>query len=153
MPNYSQYDGLDNTRKFQIVALRCAEINAVQYNDLSIDERRPFLYWPLVKLMLSCPRSFHLANGRERDLGRIAFSDVLSQEITTRVDKSSDEALINKFDYGHLAVRLQSSPLTQRGILDKKAILKYAKQTLTDAQCAVIVKATYLDKWIKETLN
>jgi asparagine synthetase B (glutamine-hydrolysing) len=142
---------LDTTRLYQFLALRVVELNTIVFKDVNQIERRPFLFWPLIKQMIACCRKHHFADGQMRGLGRKAFFTDLPASIQTRYSKGSSPVLVDYVDRKILLEKVMDGRLMKNGVLDKKTINPAAIDTDRDVK-HMLWKAAYCEDWMDKLL-
>lgn len=96
-------------------------------------ERKPYVFWPLIRLSLQIPRSVHCHAGRDRAVERAAFVDILPPEIARRTGKGGG-CIESRFDYQQLAKGLVGSELCPHGLLEERGLLDLARSDTIDEE-------------------
>ncbi|EJE6497613.1 hypothetical protein LWQ05_004042 [Salmonella enterica] len=73
IPNGSRLGGLGVSRAFQFFGMRNAELNRARFRSCGVDERKPFVFWPIIRAAIAARREHHLQGGMDRALERDAF--------------------------------------------------------------------------------
>lgn len=140
---------LSVSRRFQACTLNDAKYNNVAAS-IGILERKPFLYWPLVRFCISCPRSLMFTGGRERGLFRSAFSDILPRSIANRVGKSGDVDVPNLFNYAAIKNSVVSSE-TVSDIIDVEAVASIDPRNLTEETAGFLMRCATVISFLKQS--
>ncbi|WP_165928129.1 asparagine synthase-related protein [Rhizobium sullae] len=143
----ARYKRLSISRRFQICTLNDAKYNSLA-EVLGICERKPFLYWPLVRFCISCPRSILFGGGRERGLFRHAFSDVLPRSVANRIGKSGDLNVPNLFDYEAVKNKILASDF-MADFLNMDAVAAINPHHLDDETAEFIMRCATVDAYLK----
>lgn len=142
-----KYRGFKLSQQFQICTLNDAHYNSVA-SSLGVRERKPFLYWPLVRYCVACPRHILLSGGVKRGLFRRAFSHVLPRSISNRAGKSGDVDVPQLFDYKEIKTRImESGQITD--LLDLDAIAMIETDTLSDEVAEFLMRCATLDAYLR----
>ncbi|WP_037082633.1 asparagine synthase-related protein [Neorhizobium vignae] len=120
VPNGSTLSGLGVSRAFQYFGMRNAELNQVPIRGLAVEERKTFLFWPLVRAAMIAARGHHLKDGRNRALERDAFRHELPPEVYHCFSKGGSRDFAQRYDFPRLVHSLQHSPLIRYGLISEK---------------------------------
>ncbi|SDO22569.1 Asparagine synthase [Ensifer sp. YR511] len=142
-----RYENLSVSRQHQVCTLNDAKYNSLAAA-LGVCERKPFLYWPLVRFCVLCPRQILLAGGRERGLFRSAFSDTLPRSIANRVGKSGDVDVVQLFDYATVKKRVLASH-TLADYIELDAVSTIDPHNLTDEIAGFLMRCATVDAYLK----
>lgn len=139
---------LGATRAFQYVGMRIAEHNTLTFREQAIEVRKPFLFWPLIRLCLSARRGHHRRDGRRRALARAAFAPELPAAILHRAGKQGERSIVDLFDYETLAGKILDSELCQRGVVDPSKVDNLLGGQMTEETAAALIRAATIVDWI-----
>ena len=146
LENLHLYGDMSLSQLFQYVALRDARYSTIAAS-VGVCERRPFLYWPLVRYCLSCPRSVMIYGGQERGLFRHAFTDILPRSITNRMLKAGDSDVSSFFDFEILMKRICASPRLDP-YLDKERMLTIDIDRMDFDQAVFLMRCATVDAYL-----
>ncbi|WP_433724462.1 asparagine synthase-related protein [Nocardia sp. CA-129566] len=137
---------------FQYVALRNAEMNRIALADSTSTERKPALFWPLIRSSLTAPRTHHLHDGIDRAVERAMFTQ-LPSEIVHRIGKGGGRDLDTRYDYRRLAQGLLDSELCDRNLLDRQELTQLADGHTPDGDTRfALIRAAVTNEWIAHAL-
>jgi len=136
------------SRKFQFFGLRDSELNDCDIAGVPVRERKPFLYWPLIKYCMSLRRSLHTHEGRDRALERAAFREFLPDVVYCSEAKGGADDPRNRFDHAQLADALLDGELVRRGLLEKDQLRNVENQAIRTDEACVLARATTIESWL-----
>jgi hypothetical protein len=140
---------LSTTRAFQYFGLRNAELNRLCFAERGVEERKAFLFWPLIKAALMAKRSHHCALGRDRAIVRSAFKEELPEVVCHRAGKGCGRDVLVQFDYAAIAGRLLDGPLRNSYNLLSPRRLEEAMRGVMDHDLAfAMVRAAAVSDWM-----
>lgn len=142
------FSDLSVSRRFQICTLNDAKYNVLA-TSMGVTERKPFLYWPLIRFCVSCPRSLMYAGGRERGLFRAAFSDVLPRSIANRVGKAGDVDVSNLFNYGIIKKKVVASEIIS-DLIDIDAVSAIDTDNLSEEAAGFLMRCATTISFLKQ---
>ncbi|RMI27805.1 hypothetical protein EBN03_32670 [Nocardia stercoris] len=152
VPNAKKVGAWPLSLGFQYVALRNAEINQIALAGSEITQRKPALFWPLIRASLTTPRTHHLHRGVDRALERALFTE-LPVEIVHRAGKGGGRDLETRYDYRQLAEDLCDSGLCDRNLLDQQELSHLAGGRAPDGDTQfALIRATLTNEWITRAL-
>ncbi|KSV64870.1 hypothetical protein N185_34350 [Sinorhizobium sp. GW3] len=143
----ARYKRLSISRRFQICTLNDAKRNSLA-KSLGVCERKPFLYWTLVRFCISCPRSVLFGGGRERGLFRHAFPDILPRSIANRIGKAGDVNVAALFDYEAVKNKILVCERLP-DFLNMDAILAIDTRKLDDETADFMMRCATVDTYLK----
>lgn len=149
VPNAAKLAHLGAGRAFQFFGMRNAELNRVVLKDCAVEERKPFLFWPLVRFALRARRLHHIAGGRDRALERDAFRAELPAAIYHRVGKGAGRDLLARYDFPVMAQGLLDSPVSRRNVICKEQIENVCTKDIDDETALVLVRARGIADWME----
>lgn len=149
VPNGSTLASLGVSRAFQYFGMRNAELNRVKLKECDVTERKPFVFWPLVRAAMMAPRQHHMAGGKDRALERDAFKAELPQVIYDRVGKGAGRNLIVRYDYETLAAGLLSSPVCRYRLVDPEHIRNITRSNIDHETALALVRARGIADWME----
>jgi len=138
---------LPTTRLFQFFGMRNAELNRIALRDIAVEERKAFVFWPLIKAGLLTARRHHHSNGIDRALEREAFREDLPDEIYYRVGKGAGRDMLMRYEYGTLASRVERSALYRHGLISPD-LLRSAIDNLTYDSAFALVRVCAVADWM-----
>ncbi|MEU7145344.1 asparagine synthase-related protein [Nocardia sp. NPDC046473] len=138
----------DISRGFQYAGLRIAEFNRIPLAGTSVYERKPYVFWPLIRLSLQIPRSVHCHAGRDRAVERAVFADTLPPEIARRMGKGGG-GIATRFDYRQFARNLIGSELCTFGLLEQDSLLELSQSDAIDDETVfTLIRAQATKEWM-----
>ncbi|RUT79514.1 hypothetical protein EOD15_35190, partial [Mesorhizobium sp. M7A.T.Ca.US.000.02.2.1] len=149
IPNGETLRGISVSRAFQFFGMRNAELNRVLLKDFQIDERKVFLFWPLIRAALRAQRGHHMQGGKDRALERDAFKAELPEAIYHRVRKGSGRDFLERYDYDSLAKGLLSSAIVRYGLVSKEHIKNISSKNIDHETAFAIVAARGISDWME----
>ena len=148
VPAGALLSSLGVSRAFQYFGMRNAELNNVPLNGYPVDERKTFLFWPLIREAISAKRSHHLKDGRDRAIERDAFRPELPPEVYHRFSKGGSRDLVERYDFDSLINSLQKSAVLQYGLITEQ--IKNIKDSQIDDDMAfALVAARGFADWME----
>jgi asparagine synthetase B (glutamine-hydrolysing) len=132
----------------QYLALRSAETNRMPLANSSVSERKPSIFWPLIRVCITAPRRFHNRFSVDRAIERALF-DELPTEIMNRSGKGGGSDVSILYDYQRLSARLLDSELCDRGLLDRTALKRIIQSNAPDEDTNfAIIRASAIYDWM-----
>lgn len=147
-PNGALLSPLGISRVFQFFGMRNAELNHVPVKGYAVDERKTFVFWPVIRAAMMASRGHHLRHGRDRALERDAFRAELPPEVYYRVGKGSGRDFTDKYDFGFFLAALQKSPLVRYGLISEQIGNMEASEVDDDTAFALVVARGFAD-WME----
>ncbi|MDA9464793.1 hypothetical protein XH87_09280 [Bradyrhizobium sp. CCBAU 53415] len=138
---------LPTTRLFQFFGMRNAELNRIALRDIAVEERKAFVFWPLIKAGLVTARRHHHSNGIDRALEREAFREHLPDVIYYRVGKGVGRDMLMRYEYGALVSRVERSALYRQGLISRD-LLRSAVDNLSYDSAFVLVRLCAVADWM-----
>ncbi|WP_338695168.1 asparagine synthase-related protein [Bradyrhizobium sp. 26S5] len=138
---------LPTTRLFQFFGMRNAELNRIALRDIAVEERKAFVFWPLIKAGLLAARRNHCSNGIDRALEREAFREDLPDVIYYRLGKGAGRDLLTRYKYGALAARVERSALYRHGLISRD-LLRTAIDNLSYDSASALVRVCAVADWM-----
>jgi Asparagine synthase len=148
IPNASQLINIGASRAFQYFGMRNAELNRVSLRGYKIDEKKIFVFWPLIRAAISAKRSYHLNGRRDRALERDAFRNELPSEIFHRVGKGGGKDFVDRYDFNVLISTLQKGLLTKYDLVGEHIANIDAKNISHDLAFSLVVARGIAD-WME----
>lgn len=148
VPGGASLAGISVSRAFQFFGMRNAELNRVMLKGYEIEERKAFVFWPLIRAALAAKRSHHLWGGRDRALERDAFREELPPEIYHRVRKGAARDFVERYDYEHFVKSLRESPAVRYGLIKERIVNIDGRGIQPDTAFALIV-ARGISDWME----
>ncbi|MFC7428346.1 hypothetical protein [Nocardia tengchongensis] len=132
--------------------MRNAEINQIALAGSEITQRKPALFWPLIRASLTTSRTHHLHRGIDRALERALFTE-LPTEIVHRAGKGGGRDPDTRYDYRRLAQDLCEGELCDRNLLDRQELTHLADGRVPDGDTKfALIRATLTNEWITRAL-
>ncbi|MEV0543618.1 asparagine synthase C-terminal domain-containing protein [Nocardia salmonicida] len=136
------------TRGFQYVGLRAAELNRISIAGSPVRTRKPFLFWPLVRLCIAAERRHHIHQGESRAVERGAFESRLPHAIVRRAGKQGERSLIDHYDHEALARSVLDSELCTEGVVDRNKLEAVLSAPPTEDSTVALVRAASIVYWM-----
>ncbi|WP_407175549.1 asparagine synthase-related protein [Bradyrhizobium sp. STM 3562] len=138
---------LPTTRLFQFFGMRNAELNRIALRGIAVEERKAFVFWPLIKAGLLTARRHHHLNGIDRALERGAFREELPDVIYHRVGKGAGRDMLMRYEYGALVSRIERSALYRHGLISRD-LLRSAVDNLSYDSASALVRVCAVADWM-----
>ncbi|WP_024508502.1 asparagine synthase-related protein [Bradyrhizobium sp. ARR65] len=138
---------LPTTRLFQFFGMRNPELNRIALRGISVEERKAFVFWPLIKAGLRTARRHHHSNGIDRALEREAFRHELPDVIYYRVGKGAGRDMLVRYEYGALVSRVERSALYRHGLISRD-LLRSAIDNLSYDSASALVRVCAVADWM-----
>lgn len=148
VPNGDMLSGLGISRAFQYFGMRNAELNQVPLNGYAVEERKTFVFWPLIREAMIAKRRHHLHGGRDRAIERDAFRDELPAEVYHRHSKGAGRDFAERYDLEFLIKSLQNSSVVQHGLVGEQIRDIVASKVSDDMVFALVVARGFAD-WME----
>lgn len=139
IPEGDKLRELETSRAFQFFGMRNAELNHIPVKGYKVEERKTFVFWPLIRAALAAKRTFHLNDGRDRAMERDAFRDELPPEIYSRHSKGGSRDFVERYDFQALIKSLRTGPLSRHGLLSDRINEIEADDVDSDLAHALVV--------------
>ncbi|MBH5396457.1 hypothetical protein HZZ13_01335 [Bradyrhizobium sp. CNPSo 4010] len=147
VPGAESLRHLPTTRLFQFCGMRNAELNRIALRDIAVEERKAFVFWPLIKAGLVAARRHHHSNGIDRALEREAFREHLPDVIYYRVGKGAGRDMLMRYEYGALVSRIERSALYRQGFISRDR-LRSAIDNLSYDSAFALVRLCAVADWM-----
>ncbi|MFT4273081.1 MAG: asparagine synthase-related protein [Pantoea sp.] len=149
VPNQHLLKNIGYSKLFQFFGMRNAEFNRIAIRGCNIQERKVFVFWPLVKAALQTPRMFHMIDGNDRAIERMAFRKELPDEIFYRKSKGAGRDILSRYDYECLAETLLQGPACRHGFVSREKLQQIKNKNIEVETAASLIRATALNDWMK----
>ncbi|KSV75878.1 hypothetical protein N185_15650 [Sinorhizobium sp. GW3] len=148
VPNGLALAQLGVSRAFQYFGMRNAELNHIPVKGYPVEERKTFVFWPLIKKAITAQRSQHLKDGRDRAIERDAFRVELPGEVFSRFSKGGSRDFAERYDFDSLITSLQKGPLVRYGLVSEE--IKNISGSRVDSDIAhALVVAQGVADWME----
>ncbi len=148
IPDSHTLDSLATTRLFQFIGMRNAEFNHIAVRNYNIEERKVFMFWPLIKTALQTSRSFHMLNGTDRAVERHAFIKELPKEIFNRTSKGGSQNILTRYDYNFFAKSLLNSKVVKYGLINNRSLMNFIDHNSDIYDSCALIRIKALDDWM-----
>lgn len=148
VPNGDELTAIGASRVFQYFGMRNAELNRVRLKDYAIDERKAFVFWPLIRASIMAKRRHHLNGGCDRALERDAFRAELPEAIYYRVRKGAGQDFVDRYDYQMLIETILKSPVVKHGLVSEQ-IKSIAIDKIDHETAFALVAARGIADWME----
>lgn len=148
IPNGEKLAKFEISRAFQFFGMRNAELNHIPVKGYDVEERKTFVFWPLIRAALAARRTFHLKDGRDRAMERDAFREELPAEIYNRHSKGGSRDFVERYDFESLIASLRTGPLSRHGLLSER-IHEIASHDVDSELAHSLVVAQGLSDWME----
>lgn len=148
MPNEHALIDMQTSRLFQFYGMRNAEFNRLTIRGFDIQERKAFIFWPLIKASLQAPRIFHMADGNCRAAERYAFKNELPDEIFYRTSKGAGREILSRYDYKFIAECLVNGPVCRYGFVSSAILQKIIRRGADSDTAAALIRLSALNDWM-----
>ncbi|MEK6357289.1 MAG: asparagine synthase-related protein [Burkholderia cenocepacia] len=148
IPNIHLIKHLPISAAFQFIGIRNAELNYANIKNCLTNERKVFLFWPLIRAAISAQRKNHIQNGMDRALERHAFKELLPDAVFYRAGKGGGLDILNRFDYQSIGTSLFDSTLCKIGLISPDKLQSALRQPIEHEAALSIASAKALSDWI-----
>ncbi|MCZ7486112.1 asparagine synthase-related protein [Rhizobium rhizogenes] len=148
IPEGDKLKHFETSRAFQFFGMRNAELNHIPVKGYEVEERKTFVFWPLIRAALAAKRMFHLKDGRDRAMERDAFRSELPPEVYNRHSKGGSRDFVERYDFEALIANLRTGPLSRHGLLSTRINEIDAADVDSDLAHSLVV-AQGLSDWME----
>ncbi|MBS0907772.1 hypothetical protein JK229_21995 [Pantoea dispersa] len=148
VPNERALKHMSATRLFQFYGMRNAEFNRIAIHGCNIQERKAFMFWPLIKASLQTPVMFHIVDGNDRAIERYAFKNELPEEIFYRKSKGAGREILSRYDYKFLAEKLLYGPVCKNKFVSSDILQTLTKSEIDHNAASALIRLSALNDWM-----
>ncbi|MDW9232912.1 asparagine synthase family protein (plasmid) [Burkholderia cepacia] len=149
--NYQLFS-MGASRVFQYIGIRNAELNYTQIARYKIQERKVFLFWPLIRAAINAERRHHWHGGRDRALERDAFHYELPSEIYNRTRKGAGQDFSIRYDYNEFIRSLNSSYAMKCGVIGHK-LTNLNDGEMSPDEAFSLISAKAVAEWMEQYID
>lgn len=149
VPNEQALKLMPVTKIFQFYGMRNAEFNRIAIRGCNIQERKAFMFWPLIKASLQTPAMYHMVEGHDRACERYAFEKELPKDIFYRKSKGAGRDILSRYDYKILAEKLHDGPAFKNGFVSHNILQNLTNNDIDSDAASALIRLTALNDWMK----